>query len=181
MNNKKFLQAFAVLSAILLFSANFSVFGKENSFSALESNDGNIFSSTFLTNENAEFDIFDLVNQERRRKRLGDLEWNNDLAKLARNYSKKMAREDFFDHYDSDGGSIIERANSARVKNWRKIGENLFFCHGINNYSGVAVKGWLKSASHRRNMLDREWTDTGIGVAKARDGRIYVTQVFIKR
>jgi uncharacterized protein YkwD len=27
-------------------------------------------------------------------------------------------------------------------------------------------------------MLDRTWTATGIGIATARDGSIYITQVF---
>lgn len=131
--------------------------------------------------EEAELEIFELVNQERRKKGLGKLYWDNDLSKMARNYSKKMARDNFFSHYDSDGESVIERANRSRIKDWRKIGENLFFCEGFDNFQAVAVKGWLRSASHRQNMLDRSWTDSGIGVAKSRDGRIYVTQVFIKR
>ncbi|MGH8527144.1 MAG: hypothetical protein ACREXY_23945 [Gammaproteobacteria bacterium] len=29
-------------------------------------------------------------------------------------------------------------------------------------------------------MLDRGWTETGIGIAEARDGSIYITQIFIQ-
>lgn len=128
------------------------------------------------TNDEAE--IFDLINRERGKHRLGGLDWDDRLAKLARSYSRQMAREGFFDHYDPSGNSIIERAQAASINDWRKIGENLFYSENISPFSGVAVRGWMKSPSHRRNILDGSWTATGIGVAKARDGSIYVTQLF---
>ncbi len=180
MNNKNFLQAIFALSAILIFGSVFNSFGKDNSFDSSDNISEADFSFLVLPDDDIEYDIFDLVNQERRRRRLSDLEWNKDVAKIARNYSKRMARENFFDHYDSNGDSIVERAKSVHLKNWSKIGENLFYCEGIKNYSGFAVKGWLNSSSHRQNMLDREWKESGIGVAKSRDGRVYVTQIFIK-
>ncbi|MCD9189616.1 MAG: CAP domain-containing protein [Pyrinomonadaceae bacterium] len=138
-------------------------------------------SGSFSNIEADELEIFELVNRERRKKGLSNLYWDDDLSKMARNYSKKMARGNFFSHYDEDGESVIERAAKSRVSGWRKIGENLFYCEGMDNYQSVAVKGWLRSASHRQNMLDRSWTDSGIGIAKSRNGRVYVTQVFIKR
>lgn len=183
MNNKILRQSFIVFSTILFLGATFNVFGKAHIFASTNITnilDENGFSFALVPDDDSESEIFELVNEERRRKRLNQLEWNDDLARIARNYSKKMARENFFDHYDSDGANVIDRAKSARLKNWSKIGENLFFCQGIRNYSGFAVKGWLNSSSHRRNMLDREWTQTGIGVAKSRGGEIYVTQVFMK-
>ena len=178
MNIKNPLRIFAVLFVIVVLGGSFTANAQNNfSFSA----NRNVFSSSFFNDSEKELDIFDLVNAERRKKRLDQLVWDDDLAKLARNYSRKMARENFFDHYDSNGSNVIDRASSARIKGWRKIGENLFYCEGIENFSSFAVRGWLKSPSHRKNMLDRDWTDTGIGAARARDGRIYVTQVFIKR
>lgn len=137
--------------------------------------------NAFFTLEQDETYIFDLVNEERRKKGLSELYWDEGLSKMARNYSRKMAKDNFFSHYDADGESIVERADKAKVKGWRKIGENLFYCEGMTNYQSIAVKGWLRSASHRQNMLDRTWTDSGIGIAKSREGRIYVTQVFVKR
>ena len=128
-----------------------------------------------------EYEIFQLINRERSRSRLSALRWDNGVAELARSYSRKMANEGFFDHVDRDGNSVIQRADRSNVKGWQKIGENLFVCEPINRFSDIAVRGWMKSPAHRRNVLDREWTTTGIGVARARDGSIYVTQVFIER
>jgi len=126
-----------------------------------------------------EHQIFDLVNNERSKKRLGRLDWNDRLADMARSYSKQMSKENFFSHYDPEGKTVVDRAKNVRIS-WQKIGENLFYCSGLTEFNDFAVKGWMKSSSHRRNILDPEWTASGIGVYEARDGRVFVTQVFIE-
>ena len=125
-----------------------------------------------------ENEVFGLVNRERSRAHLGDLVWDEQLARVARDYSRRMAREGFFDHYDPNGKTVMDRA--ARLKNWSSIGENLFVCDEDPAFATVAVRGWMKSPTHRTNMLDRGWTATGIGIAEARDGSIFVTQVFTR-
>lgn len=125
-----------------------------------------------------ELDVFDLVNRERSRARLGRLAWDDELAKLARDYSRQMARDGFFDHYDPDGRTVIDRAESARIRNWSTIGENLFVCENHPYFARTAIRGWLDSETHRTNMLDKSWTTTGIGIATSRDGSIFITQVF---
>ena len=131
-----------------------------------------------LAQSDEEYEIFDLVNRERLRSRLSFLEWDDDLARVARNFSRQMARERFFSHADRQGRTVIERASGER---WSKIGENLFMCEGMHDFAPFSVRGWMRSASHRKNILDREWTSTGIGIFRTRDDRIYVTQVFVRR
>jgi len=126
----------------------------------------------------SESDVFDLVNRERSRARIGSLAWDDKLAKVARDYSRRMAREGFFDHYDPNGKTVMDRA--ARLRNWSSIGENLFVCDEQPSFETVAIRGWMKSKTHRTNMLDRGWTATGIGIATARDGNIFITQVFTR-
>ncbi len=127
-----------------------------------------------------ERNIFILVNYQRKKRKLGKLRWSNELGKMARDYSRRMAEEDFFDHYDSDGKSVVDRAKSSEIKGWTKIGENLFFSEGYISPSTLAVTGWLDSPTHRINMLDKEWTHTGIGIYEKKR-KTYVTQVFITR
>ncbi len=126
-------------------------------------------------------DVFQKINYQRKLKRLNVLRWDNDLSDIAYDYSRKMARENFFSHYDKDGNTIVERAEEYDIKNWQKIGENLFQCEGYDNPVDVAVSGWLRSPSHRKNIYDREWTHTGIGVYQTRRGEVYITQVFLKK
>lgn len=137
------------------------------------------FSSNFNF-DNAEIEVFNLVNREREKKNLPVLKWNSDLARLARTYSQKMADVNFFSHFDTDGAGVAERARAMSIKNWRKIGENLFESIGSRNFTPVAIQMWMKSADHRRNILDDQFTTSGIGIAQSRDGKIYITQVFIE-
>jgi uncharacterized protein YkwD len=134
------------------------------------------FALSTFSQTHDESEVFNLVNRERSRVHLDELSWDERLAKVARDYSRRMAREGFFDHYDPNGKTVLDRA--ARVSGWSRIGENLFVCDEQPSYTTVAIRGWLKSPTHRTNMLDRTWTATGIGIATARDGSIFITQVF---
>jgi len=139
---------------------------------------GILFTLAAFGQSNDEAKIFDLVNQVRSRSRLNYLAWDDDLARVARNFSRQMARENFFSHADPNGRTVTERAADER---WSKIGENLFMCSGMDDFTAFSVRGWMKSPSHRRNILDREWTETGLGVHRTRDDQVYVTQVFVRR
>lgn len=128
-----------------------------------------------------DFQIFTLVNSERIKRGLNQLLWDDKLAEIARDYSEKMSREDFFGHFDSNGQSVVERAKTAKLKHWSKIGENLFSIAGLDKFDAFAVKHWMNSPTHRDNILDKDWTTTGIGIAKSEDGEIFITQIFIQR
>lgn len=167
---------FAVFLCALFWQVCFTAFPSENF--AQKRNNSYKNSRTNFGDE--EFEIFELINNRRQKSRLGQLEWDDDLAKLARRYSQEMARGNFFSHYDKRGRSVSDRAENSGIRNWRGIGENLFFCNGYDDFSNVAFKGWLASSAHKKNMLDPEWTATGIGAASDGSGRIYVTQVFTK-
>lgn len=179
--NKKF-GIVSVLSLILIFvaaaqtvNAQFSIWrkGKTSSSSAETRRSTNVFAD--------EARVFDNVNQERRRRGLQDLQFDRELSNLARRYSQQMADGNFFSHHDRQGWSVVERARANRVKGWKKIGENLFYYQGYDNFTSFAVKQWMKSASHRANILDAEFNRAGLGIAESRDGKIYITQVFLRK
>lgn len=136
------------------------------------------------TAENLQIDednIFHLVNAERRKNNLSDLVWDDQLSEMARRYSGQMARENFFDHFDSNGADIVTRAKNARINHWSKIGENLFSIEGMQNFDAFAVKNWMDSPTHRQNILDADFNTAAIGIARSSGGEIFITQVFIKR
>lgn len=137
------------------------------------------FSSIVAAQSDEELEIFGLVNRERTKARLRALGWDDEIARVARNYSRQMAGGGFFDHYDPNGKTVIDRA--AKIDRWSKIGENLFMSDGMDDFTSFSVRGWMRSTTHRRNILDREWTATGIGVYKTSDHKIYVTQIFVLR
>lgn len=135
-----------------------------------------LFVSSAAAQSRDEAEIFALVNRERVRARLGALNWDDKAANVARNYSRRMAREHFFDHFDPEGRTVIERASKIR---WEKIGENLFMGDDVPDLAVFSVRGWMHSPSHRQNILDREWSATGVGIWRTNDGQIFVTQIFL--
>jgi uncharacterized protein YkwD len=122
--------------------------------------------------------IFALVNRRRESDRRPSLRWDDEIAAVARQYSERMAKESFFDHFDPEGHSAVDRASN--VRGWRSIGENLFVCEDIDDLPAFALDGWLDSPTHRTTMLDVQWTSTGVGVARASNGDLYVTQLFTR-
>lgn len=56
--------------------------------------------------------------------------------------------------------------------------ENIAASNGIRDVAGSAVSGWAASPGHRKNMADI-FTETGVGVAVARNGTVYVTQIYL--
>jgi uncharacterized protein YkwD len=126
---------------------------------------------------NDELEVFELVNRERIRYKLQPLIWDEEIASIARNYSRRMAREGFFDHYDPAGKSVADRARKA---DWDTIGENLFMGTDRNNLWDHSVRGWMRSPPHRKNIITKNFTGTGVGIAKSRDGNVYITQVFVE-
>ncbi|HMJ09320.1 MAG TPA: CAP domain-containing protein [Pyrinomonadaceae bacterium] len=128
------------------------------------------------SDESIELQILALVNRQRERQHRRELGWDEQLARVARNYSRRMARERFFAHYDPEGHTVTDRA--SRIAGWRRIGENLFFCDRVDGLAAFSVDGWLHSSAHRANMLDPDWTASGVGIARSNDGEIYITQIF---
>ena len=77
---------------------------------------------------------------------------------------------------------VDDRADSAGIKNWKRIGENIAYNRGYDNPVEFAVLRWMQSQSHRENLLSEKWKESGIGIAIAADGKTYYfTQVFMLR
>lgn len=121
---------------------------------------------------------FALVNKERSLQNLEMLEWDPEMFYLAREHSENMARYGFFSHQRRDGKTIAECSNEIGVTGWTALGENLAFSQGATNNAELAVRGWMNSASHKRNLLDKKWSRSGIGVAQTANGKFYITQIF---
>ncbi len=128
-----------------------------------------------------EDEIFALVNVERQKDKLNPLIFDNQLAEIARDYSRQMAEENFFDHFDPNGADVVIRAKRAGLKRWSKIGENLFSVENLRSFDAFAVKNWMESPTHRRNILDADFNTAGVGIFESEDGEIFITEVFIKR
>lgn len=124
---------------------------------------------------------FNLLNAQRAAKNLPALEWDEDIAKIARMHSESMAKYKFFSHTGLDGTMVNDRADLCGISRWKAIGENIAFNRGYDKPADFAVERWMKSVSHRENILNNRWKESAVGVAVADDGSYYFTQVFLAR
>jgi uncharacterized protein YkwD len=128
----------------------------------------------------AERRVFELVNAERKSRGLSTLAWDERLANQARTHSRRMAELGFFGHTDFSRGGLRQRMRAARVAK-TTLAENLHRSKGYGDRAAVAVREWLKSEGHRRNLLDSGFALTGVCEARAPDGVWYATQIFASR
>ena len=114
-----------------------------------------------------------LLNEERAERRLKELEEEGKLLKAARRHSADMVRRRFFAHVSPDGGSLSDRAREARyvpAKGAWRVAENLAWGSGSYGSPRHVVTSWMKSPSHRRNVLDGSLRHAGVGVIDGTPG-----------
>ncbi len=124
---------------------------------------------------------FELLNAKRGEEGLLPLIWDDEVAKVARIHSQNMADFNFFSHKGLDGMLVSDRADKIGLSKWRLIGENIAYLRGYKNPVEFAVECWMKSASHKQNLLNKDWKQSAVGVAVTDNGTYYFTQVFLLR
>jgi len=120
--------------------------------------------------------VFRAVNRERVRAGLAALAWDDALADEALRHSDRMRELGFFSHRDPYRGQLRDRLGAA-ARRWTVLAENIYQAEGMDDPVQSAVASWLRSSGHRRNVLYRDFTHTGVGVTG--NGRSYwFTQAF---
>jgi uncharacterized protein YkwD len=122
--------------------------------------------------------VFLLTNRERVRASLTPLRRNADLARVAQLQAEQMAAAGKLAH-EVPGSRYPTLASRMRLigYQYRAVGENV--AEGYT--SGAALMaGWMTSPAHRANILSARYTETGVGMARARSGRTYTAQVFAR-
>jgi uncharacterized protein YkwD/uncharacterized membrane protein required for colicin V production len=120
----------------------------------------------------AEQAIFDLVNTERSKNGLGELSVHLEVREVARAHSADMYQRGYFCHVNPDGEDPFDRMAERGVR-FTHAAENLALAPSVQ----MAHQGLMNSPSHRANILEREFTDVGVGVYEGPYG-LMVTQNF---
>ena len=137
--------------------------------------DGDTQSATTAEMESV---VHEQINAIRQQEGLNPLQPNGRLAQVAREYSQRMAEEDFFAHVSPTGDSPAQRVSSADVAYWI-VGENLFTSTNAPDPAPLAVQSWMDSPGHQDNILRSSFTETGIGVWRT-GNTYYFTQLFMR-
>jgi len=107
--------------------------------------------------------LYEAIAKQRARANLPPLAPSPQLAQLASDWARHLARN----------GDLVHRANLARImadSGWWALTENLHFSSKPFDASTVLAH-WMASKPHRRNLLDPNVTHIGLGLALDKDGQ----------
>jgi uncharacterized protein YkwD len=127
-------------------------------------------------------EILSATNEFRRQNGRGELKVNQKLTEAARYFADFMARTDKYSH-TADGKEPWERVAKYGYA-YCIVLENIAYENnpegfGANDLAQAFMKGWKKSPPHRKNLLDADVDEIGVGVAySARTSRYYAVQDF---
>jgi uncharacterized protein YkwD len=121
--------------------------------------------------------LVQLVNQHRTARGLPVLTLDSHVTREARRHSTEMARGATpFGH----AGFADRIAALRRVMSCGSAAENVASSLGYQSPAPDIMRGWLASSGHRKN-IEGAYDTTGVGVARSRTGKLFVTQIFIDR
>ncbi|WP_242057499.1 SafA/ExsA family spore coat assembly protein [Halobacillus yeomjeoni] len=119
--------------------------------------------------------VINLTNQERAKNGLPALKANWQLSRVARYKSVDMRDKNYFSHTSPTYGSPFQMMKNFNI-NYRRAAENI--AAGQRTPQEV-VNGWMNSPGHRKNILDPNLKQIGVGYAKGGSYGHYWTQMFI--
>jgi uncharacterized protein YkwD len=124
---------------------------------------------TVANSTRAEAATLCLVNLQRTRRGERALRPNADLARSAAAHSEEMVSENYFDHVSPAGETPLERIKASTYVPRRSgaylVAENIALATLQRATPASIVASWMKSSHHRANILNRDFRDSGIGIA----------------
>lgn len=119
--------------------------------------------------------IFAMTNDERVDAGRPRLTKNDKLMTAAKDYAALMSKLDQMGH--SVGGQTVPERLAKVGYVWRTYGENVAYNSRPDAQATMAQ--WMGSPGHKANILNRNFTEIGIGVAgPSARGRYYYCQIF---
>ncbi len=124
--------------------------------------------------------VFERVNLFRRAQGPGlpDFAWDPGVADVAAWYAQRMAEAEAVAH-GLDGRACGGRLTAFGI-DWSSCGENVAgntVDDAMASCTQIVDEQWANSSGHRRAMLSADWSQAGVGVARA-GGWWYVTLNF---
>ncbi len=120
-----------------------------------------------------EIEIMDRINNYRAEKGLSELDFIDEISWQAEDHNFYMIRkgEVCHDNFASRYSNLVDAVNAKAVS------ENVAF--GYNSAEAV-VKAWINSDGHREN-IEGELTHFGISVKEDASGKLYFTNIFVRK
>jgi uncharacterized protein YkwD len=162
------------------------VFACGSSFSpSIHSQDTSGWHSFAPAQDSLEKQTLELINRDRvapeysaeTKGRARPLQWDDRLAAVARAHSAEMMRKGFFSHQGADGAAPAQRISAAGIQ-WTSVGENIAMCQTVTQAETEFMNEPRFERNHRWNILNPDYNHVGVGIVKAPDGTIHITEDF---
>lgn len=135
-------------------------------------------SEDVITPENISDDenrLLSLTNNVRCERGIGRLEYNEELGRVAKEKARDMVINNYFSHQSPSYGSPFEMMKAY----------GLSFVNAAENIAGNqtvdgAFYAWMNSEGHMNNIVNGEFTSTGIGVYTSPVYGKIIVQLFMK-
>lgn len=123
---------------------------------------------TLAAADRLEIDVLGELNTIRRRRGLQPLRRSEPLSSAADTHSRAMGTYGFFAHDSRDGSEFWQRVRRFYApkgyETW-SVGENLLWSSGRLT-AAAAVKLWMASPGHRKNILTARWREIGLSAVE---------------
>lgn len=120
--------------------------------------------------------VLDLVNKERKKAGVPALTLSQKLTDIANNKAKDMADKNYFSHTSPTYGSPFDMLKHFGVS-YSYAGENI--AAGQKTAEEV-MNSWMNSSGHRANILNKNYTQLGVGYTTGGQYGTEWVQLFIR-
>jgi uncharacterized protein YkwD len=142
--------------------------------SDVSSHNRQIIAQSSINTTTIEQSVFQQINNYRGSQNLPVLLKNSAADNQAKIHSQNMASGGVpFGH-----SGFKQRVQAIGIP-YISAGENVAYNQGYSDPAKQAVQSWLQSPGHLANIRGN-YNLTGIGVASGPNGKIYVTQIFLR-
>ncbi len=127
--------------------------------------------------------VFELTNEARVQNGLPPLVRVLYLEVAAQGHSQEMARLDYFAHRSPIPERATTRQRIALAGGWdTSTAENIYraVTDNADRIADSAVREWLLSPAHRKNIMNASFNSIGVGLARE-GNEFYVTQDFSRQ
>lgn len=125
--------------------------------------------------EGAARQLFERINLARAEAGVGQLEWDERLAAVARPHAEAMARREQLSHQFQGEPAVRKRIIASGLRT-DASGENVAFGPDVE----ILFNGWMESAPHRANILDPKYNASAIAVVR-RGESLWAVQDFARK
>lgn len=122
-------------------------------------------------------EVVRLTNIERQKAGIAPLSSNWELSRVARYKSMDMRDDNYFSHYSPTYGDPFVMMKSFGLT-FTKAGENIA---ARQTTASQVVQSWMNSDSHKKNILNPNFKEIGVGYAEGGYLDYYWTQMFMTR